>query len=119
MFEAAVADLHARIRACTHCAEHLPLGPRPIVQFSAISSIVITGQSPGRRGHESGLTFDGPSGARISGCLGLDREAFYDASRIAMLPVGFCYPGTGKSGGLPPRLECAPLWHHEVVAQLP
>jgi len=119
MSEAAVADLQARIRACTHCAEHLPLGPRPIVQFSATSSIVITGQSLGRRGHESGLPFDGPSGARLRGWLGLDREAFYDPSRIATLPVGFCYPGTGKSGDLPPRPECAPLWHHEVVAQLP
>ena len=115
----AVADLHARIAACTHCAEHLPLGPRPVVQFSASSRIVIVSQAPGRRVHESGMPFDDPSGDRLRGWLGLDREGFYDASRIAIVPVGFCFPGSSKSGDLPPRPECAPKWHDEVFAQLP
>jgi uracil-DNA glycosylase len=115
----AIEDLRARIAACTHCAEHLPLGPRPVVQFTATSSIVIVSQAPGRRVHQSGIPFDDPSGDRLRGWLGLDRPAFYDPSRIAVVPVGFCYPGTGPSGDLPPRPECAPLWHHAVFAQLP
>lgn len=119
MSEAAVTDLHARIAACTHCAEHLPLGPRPVVQFSATSRIVIVSQAPGRRVHQSGVPFDDPSGDRLRGWLGLDRDAFYDASRIAIVPVGFCFPGSSKSGDLPPRPECAPKWHDEVFAQLP
>lgn len=114
-----LADLQRRIAACTHCAEHLPFGPRPVVQFSRTSHIVIVGQAPGRRVHESGIPFDDPSGDRLRGWLGLDRDAFYDASRIAIVPTGFCYPGTGKSGDLPPRAECAPKWHDEVFAQLP
>jgi uracil-DNA glycosylase len=89
------------------------------VQFSRTSHIVIVGQAPGRRVHESGIPFDDPSGERLRGWLGVDRDAFYDASRLAIIPTGFCYPGTGKSGDLPPRPECAPKWHAEVFAQLP
>lgn len=114
-----LAHLRGRIAACTHCAEHLPFGPRPVVQFSRTSRIVIVGQAPGRRVHESGIPFDDPSGERLRGWLGLDRDAFYDASKLAIIPTGFCYPGTGKSGDLPPRPECAPKWHEEVFAQLP
>jgi len=108
-----------RIHACTLCAPELPMGPRPVVQLSSTASLVIVGQAPGRRVHESGVPFDDPSGKRLRDWLGLDREAFYDASRVAIVPVGFCYPGTGKSGDLPPRSECAPQWHEEVFAQLP
>lgn len=114
-----LAELQQRIAACTHCAEHLPFGPRPVVQFSTTSRIVIVGQAPGRRVHESGIPFDDPSGERLRGWLGLDRDAFYDASKLAIIPTGFCYPGTGKSGDLPPRPECAPKWHDDVFAQLP
>jgi len=119
MGSAEVESLRTRIAACTFCAEQLPFGPRPVVQFSATSRVVIVGQAPGRRVHESGVPFDDPSGERLRGWLGLDRDAFYDASRVAIVPTGFCYPGTGKSGDLPPRPECAPLWHDEVFAQLP
>ena len=112
-------ELRARIAACTHCAEQLPLGPRPVLQLSGSAGIVIVSQAPGRRVHESGVPFDDPSGDRLRGWLGLDREGFYDASRIAIVPAGFCYPGSGSSGDLPPRPECAPKWHDEVFAQLP
>jgi len=108
-----------RVRACTHCAAELPLGPRPVLQLSSTASLVIVSQAPGRRVHESGVPFDDPSGERLRGWLGLDRVGFYDAGRVAIVPVGFCYPGTGASGDLPPRPECAPLWHEEVFAQLP
>ena len=119
MPSSSVSALQTRIAACTLCSEHLPLGPRPVVQFSATSRIVIVGQAPGRRVHESGIPFDDPSGDRLRRWLGLDREAFYDASIVAVIPAGFCYPGTGKSGDLPPRPECPPKWHAEVFAQLP
>ena len=112
-------ELRARIAACTHCAEQLPLGPRPVLQLSRSAGIVIVSQAPGRRVHESGVPFDDPSGDRLRGWLGLDREGFYDASRIAIVPAGFCYPGSGPSGDLLPRPECAPKWHDEVFAQLP
>ena len=115
MVEALLAD----IRACTHCAAHLPAGPRPIVQFSATSRIVIIGQAPGTRVHESGVPWDDASGERLREWTGLTPDLFYDASRIALVPMGFCYPGTGPSGDLPPRLECAPLWHDRVMAALP
>jgi len=114
-----IEALLRRVRACTHCAAHLPLGPRPVLQLSPTASLVIVSQAPGRRVHESGVPFDDPSGDRLRGWLGLDRLAFYDASRVAIIPVGLCYPGTGSSGDLPPRPECAPLWHDDLFAQLP
>jgi uracil-DNA glycosylase len=116
---ATMAELLERVRGCTHCASELPLGPRPVLQASATSSVVIVSQAPGRRVHASGVPFDDPSGDRLRGWLGVDRGAFYDASRFAVVPMGFCYPGTGPSGDLPPRPECAPLWHAEVFAALP
>ena len=101
-------ELVARVRRCTLCAEHLPLGPRPVVQLSETSRILVVGQAPGRRVHETGLPFNDPSGDRLRSWMGVTRDTFYDESELAILPMGFCYPGTGKSGDLPPRPECAP-----------
>jgi uracil-DNA glycosylase len=113
-----LAALLERIRACTLCAEHLPHGPRPVVRAAASARILIAGQAPGRRVHASGLPFDDPSGDRLRAWMGVTREEFYDASRIAFVPMGFCYPGTGTGGDLPPRPECAPAWRAELLARL-
>ncbi len=104
------------IRACTVCAAHLPLGPRPVVRGKASARLIITSQAPGTRVHETGLSFNDRSGDVLRLWLGIDRETFYDEARIAIVPMGFCYPGRDKKGGdLPPRKECAPLWHHRLV----
>ena len=107
------------IRSCEVCKAHLPAGPRPIVQASATAGIVIIGQAPGRRVHESGVAWDDPSGVRLRSWLGLTDAQFYDSSSVAIVPMGFCYPGSAKSGDLPPRPECAPLWHDRVLSELP
>lgn len=118
MTECAVAGLLAEIRGCTVCAPHLAAGPRPIVQFGATAAIVIIGQAPGTRVHDSGVPWDDASGERLRQWTGLLPERFYDPAQVALLPMGFCYPGTGNSGDLPPRPECAPLWHDRVIALL-
>ncbi|MBA5775892.1 uracil-DNA glycosylase family protein [Stappia sp. F7233] len=105
------------VRACTLCAG-LPLGPRPILQAAEGARILIAGQAPGRKAHERGLPFDDASGDRLRAWLGVDRDTFYDASKIAILPMGFCFPGTGKSGDLPPRPECAPQWRRTLLDAL-
>jgi len=110
--------LMERVRACTLCAEHLPLGPKPILQASPSARILIVGQAPGQVAHQAGRPFDDVSGDRLRDWLGLSREQFYDARKIAILPMGFCYPGRGKSGDLPPRPECAPAWRDQLMAQL-
>ena len=110
--------LLAEIRSCTVCAEHLAAGPRPIVQAAPDAGIVIIGQAPGRRVHESGVPWDDPSGERLRTWLGLDHTQFYDPALVAIVPMGFCYPGSAKSGDLPPRPECAPLWHDRLLDQL-
>ncbi|MEM9312026.1 MAG: uracil-DNA glycosylase family protein [Pseudomonadota bacterium] len=115
----AAAQLHAEIAACTHCAEHLPLGPRPVVQFSTNSRILIIGQAPGTKVHASGVPWDDDSGDRLRGWLGLEKTAFYDPDAVALMPMGFCYPGRASGGDAPPRPECAPLWHDRVLTQLP
>ncbi len=112
------AALFAAVRACTLCAG-LPLGPRPILQVHPAARILIAGQAPGRRAHQRGVPFGDPSGDRLRGWLGVDRGTFYDATRIAIVPMGFCYPGTGRGGDLPPRPECAPAWRQRVLAALP
>lgn len=117
MTAAAFAKLQADIRACTLCAAHLPLGPRPVLQISRTARILIAGQAPGSKVHASGIPFDDASG-RLRDWLGLDRETFYDASRVAILPMGFCYSGTGKSGDLPPRPECAVAWRDKILSEL-
>lgn len=112
-------QLVARVRACTLCADSLPLGPRPVIQLSQASRILVVGQAPGRRVHETGLPFNDPSGDRLRQWMGISRDAFYDEQKLAILPMGFCYPGTGKSGDLPPRPECAPAWRAELLSRLP
>lgn len=97
----------------------LPLGPRPVLRAAASARILIVGQAPGTRVHASGIPWDDPSGDRLRAWLGLDRETFYDQTRIAILPMGLCYPGRGRGGDLPPRAECAPLWHRRIRELLP
>ena len=89
-----------------------------MLQVSRSATILIAGQAPGRRVHEMGIPFNDPSGDRLREWMGIDRDTFYDAKKIALLPMGFCYPGTGSSGDLPPRPECAPAWRSQLLAQL-
>ena len=107
------------IRDCDVCKNELPNEPRPIVAAHQDASIVIIGQAPGSRVHESGVPWDDPSGDRLREWLGVDTDTFYEPSKIALVPMGFCYPGRGRSGDLPPRHECAPLWHPKVLDMLP
>lgn len=107
-----------RVRACRECEAHLPAGPRPVVQAAAEAKILIIGQAPGRRVHQSGIPWDDPSGDRLRDWMGVDREQFYDPKLVAIMPMGFCYPGSGNSGDLPPRRECARLWHELLLEQL-
>lgn len=107
------------VRACRLCSEHLPLGPRPVLQIDPRARVLIAGQAPGRRVHESGVPFQDASGDRLRNWMGVSPEVFYDASRVAILPMGFCYPGTGRAGDLPPRPECAEAWRERLLACLP
>ncbi|MGJ3255960.1 MAG: uracil-DNA glycosylase family protein [Alcanivorax sp.] len=107
------------VRACRLCEPHLPLGPRPVVRAGEGARLLIVGQAPGTRVHETGIPWNDPSGDRLRDWLQMDREAFYDENRIAIIPMGFCYPGRGKGGDLPPRPECAPQWHERLLAELP
>ena len=115
----ALPHLLKRIRACRQCAAALPGGPRPIVQAQATARLRIVGQAPGRKVHETGIPWNDPSGDRLRGWLGLAPEVFYDPGKVAIIPMGFCYPGKAASGDRPPRSECAPLWHEELNACLP
>ena len=115
----ALTKLVKEIRSCTLCTEHLPLGPRPIIQVSSTAKILIVGQAPGSRVHETGIPFNDPSGDRLREWMGIDKEVFYDDKKIALVPMGFCFPGTGKSGDLPPRPECADTWRVKLLEQLP
>ncbi len=117
--EATAEALRRRIAACTLCAKHLPLGPRPIARFSPTSRLVIIGQAPGTKVHASGIAWDDDSGDRLRGWLGLDKATFYDTAKVALVPMGFCYPGKASGGDAPPRRECAPHWHDEIFALLP
>jgi uracil-DNA glycosylase len=111
--------LATEARACRLCADELPVEPRPVIQGDARARILIAGQAPGRRVHETGIPFNDPSGVRLREWLGIDAEVFYDPCRVALLPMGFCYPGTGRSGDLPPRRECAPQWRAPLLEALP
>lgn len=111
-------SLMTRIRACRLCEAQLPLGPRPVLQASPAARLLIVSQAPGRKVHASGIPFDDPSGLRLRDWLGLDSTTFYDAHRVAIVPMGFCFPGSGKHGDLPPRPECAPAWHRPLMWQL-
>lgn len=112
-------DLLVEVRSCVVCTEYLADGPRPIVQVGSAARIVIIGQAPGRRVHESGIPWDDPSGETLRSWLSLSAEQFYDSNLVAIVPMGFCYPGSAKSGDKPPRPECAPLWHEQLLAHLP
>lgn len=113
-----LSGLLTEIRGCTICAGSLPLGPRPVLQINASARILIAAQAPGRVVHEKGTPFDDLSGDRLRAWMGISREIFYDSSRIAILPMGFCFPGTGASGDLPPRPECAIAWRAPLMAVL-
>jgi uracil-DNA glycosylase len=115
----ALDALAEQARACTVCAPHLPHAPRPVLRVSATARILIVGQAPGRRVHATGIPWNDPSGDLLRQWLGVTRDVFYDATRIAIVPTGLCYPGTVKGGDLPPRPECAPLWHPPLRAAMP
>jgi len=112
------SSLLTEVRACTLCKDHLPLGPRPVLQFHPTARILIAGQAPGSKVHESGVPFDDASGNRLREWLGVTRDVFYNPKQIAILPMGSCYPGTGKSGDLPPRPECAHAWRKQLLSRL-
>lgn len=111
--------LVTQVRACTICAPHLPNGVRPVVQANSKAKTLIAGQAPGRRVHASGIPFDDPSGDRLRDWMGVTPKQFYNSELFAIVPMGFCYPGTGKSGDLPPRPECAATWRARLLRQLP
>jgi uracil-DNA glycosylase len=117
--DGALAATLDEVRSCTLCRQHLPLEPRPVLVAQASARLLIVGQAPGTRVHASGIPWDDPSGDRLRNWLGLTSAEFYDARKIAIVPMGLCYPGRGKSGDLPPRPECAPHWHQRILAQLP
>ena len=106
------------VRACKFCSD-LALGPKPIVQLNPNAKILIAGQAPGRKTHHKGIPFDDPSGERLRDWMGINRDIFYNESAIAILPMAFCYPGTGKSGDLPPPSQCAEQWRTQLLKLLP
>lgn len=112
-------NLLKQVRRCTLCSDILPLGPNPVVRASATSKIVIIGQAPGIKVHQSGIPWNDASGNRLRQWLNLSTETFYDEANIAIMPMGFCYPGRGKSGDLPPTKICAPQWHNALLAKMP
>lgn len=113
-----IATLVAKIESCRHC-ENLPLGPRPVLRVSATARLVVAGQAPGTRVHQTGVPFDDPSGVRLRDWMGIGEATFYDRNRVNIIPMGFCYPGRNPSGGdLPPRPECSALWHDELFAMI-
>ena len=120
MSEESLDEAMAAARACRICADQLPLGPRPVFRASPTARLLIVGQAPGTRVHETGIPWNDRSGDRLRDWMGLDNEAFYDETRIAILPAGFCYPGRYERGGdRPPRPECAPTWHRRLSAHMP
>ena len=114
VFESLLHD----VEECTICKKHLPLGPRPVLQIHPKARILIAGQAPGKKVHESGIPFDDASGNRLREWMGVSKDIFYDSRQIAILPMGFCYPGSGKSGDLPPRVECESAWRKQLLEQL-
>ena len=115
-----LADVVVAARACRLCAESLPLGPRPVLRAGPDARLLIVGQAPGTRAHETGLPWNDASGDRLRDWMGIGRDAFYDETRVALVPMGLCYPGRLPRGGdRPPRPECAPTWHARLRAGLP
>ena len=111
--------LLAAVRDCRACEAHLPRGPRPVLRASETARILVVGQAPGLRVHRTGIPWDDPSGERLRSWMGVDKTVFYDESRIAIIPMGYCYPGRGSGGDLPPRRECATLWLDQLLAWMP
>lgn len=107
------------MRACRICEPDLPLGANPVFAAKPLARILIVGQAPGVRVHKTSVPFNDPSGDRLRQWLGIDRDTFYNSPYLGILPMGFCYPGTGKHGDLPPRKECAPAWREKLLAQMP
>jgi len=112
-------ELLNRIRQCEICKPSLPLGPNPVVRASEKSKILVIGQAPGTKVHHSGIPWNDASGKNLRRWLGVSDEQFYNAELFAIVPMGFCYPGKGKSGDLPPRPECAAEWHNQLLDQMP
>jgi uracil-DNA glycosylase len=110
--------LLSEIRNCTVCKDFLPNAPKPIIQASTTSKIVIIGQAPGKKVQDSGIPWDDASGNNLRKWLGVSKQTFYNEKAFALIPMGFCFPGSGKSGDLPPRPECAPLWHQQVLKSM-
>lgn len=111
--------LLSAVRGCRACEAQLPLGPRPVLQASETARILVVGQAPGSRAHITGIPWNDPSGERLRGWMGIDGDRFYDESRVAIIPMGFCYPGRGNGGDKPPRRECATLWFEQLLGWLP
>ncbi|NOZ43323.1 MAG: uracil-DNA glycosylase family protein [Alphaproteobacteria bacterium] len=118
MAESELENLKKAIAACQYCADKLPCPPRPVIQISATTRILIVGQAPGRKVHQTGILFNDPSGDRLRDWMGISRDIFYDDTKIALVPMGFCFPGTGKSGDRPPRPECAEKWRVPLLDML-
>lgn len=107
------------VRACRLCEEYLPEQPRPVLQLDPRARILVAAQAPGRKVHETGVPFNDASGDRLRAWMGVDRDSFYDPTQLAIVPMGFCYPGTGRSGDMAPRPECAPAWRAQLLECLP
>ncbi|MEW5703776.1 MAG: uracil-DNA glycosylase family protein [Pseudomonadota bacterium] len=116
---AALEKLLREVRACRFCEAALPFAPKPVVRANSAARVLIVGQAPGTRVHATGIPWNDASGDRLRAWLDLDRETFYDETRIAIVPMGFCYPGKGRGGDLPPRPECAPKWHASLLGHMP
>jgi uracil-DNA glycosylase len=112
-------QLLQQIKNCTVCLQYLKDGVNPIIAAAPKSRIIIIGQAPGRIVHTTGIPWNDKSGDNLRNWLGIDKDIFYNPAHIALMPMGFCYPGTGKSGDLPPRPECAPLWHEKLLKKMP
>lgn len=106
------------VRACTICAKYLPFDPNPVVRPSSTAKILLVGQAPGTKVHATGIPWNDLSGDKLREWMGVDRDLFYNNKKIAIMPTGFCYPGKGKSGDLPPRPECAPTWHPRLMQHM-
>lgn len=112
-------NLLDQVRRCNLCASQLPHPPRPVLRAASTARVLIVGQAPGTRVHATGIPWNDPSGQRLRQWMGVTEEQFYDERQVAIVPMGFCYPGKGRSGDLPPRRECAPAWHEQILALLP
>ena len=119
MSTASLNKLLRDVRDCRLCEQHLPLGPNPVLRASSTARVLIIGQAPGTRVHQTGVPWNDPSGERLRDWMQIDRDRFYNEHEIAIIPMGFCYPGKGKSGDLPPRPECAAQWHNQLLAEMP